>query len=354
MKSARSDWKPCRALAQLARANAVWPNAAGEALLFALRGGYEPEVGDECEAETATIPAGPDQDGDKPASVIAAENEDGKSAFPTSTLGAILNDAPEAREVVGLPGDGVELTPMDMERLALARRIKGKKRVPLAPKVVLHEDIRCFAARVLGDIYHADVTDELAASLENGESDLCLAAADSLARIGMQISPLPEAVTQILMERMATAGRDTKLLLIRALAASDSQEVQELLLEQLRHEDSFVRSETVQALARMGYAGPEIEALLDDSDSAVRLSAAQAVAGADDDGAVKLLVDFALSFEGYHRRQTASLLRKLDAAQASALFIDVLQDPDRKRVWSVAIEALGELNCSQPVLTLEV
>jgi HEAT repeat protein len=104
----------------------------------------------------------------------------------------------------------------------------------------------------------------------------------------------------------------------------------------------------------LGRTGSWIEALLGDPDPAVRLSAAQAVAAARGDDAVKLLTDFAFSFEGYHGRDAARLLRELDADRASALFVEVLKNPDDKRIWSVAIEALEELNCTQPELTTEV
>ncbi|GBE44171.1 putative lyase [bacterium BMS3Bbin10] len=341
------------ALARLARADTVWPNAAGEALLFALRGGYEPEAGDDTEAGTAA-PKDPGEEEGEPASASVAENEEDAGAFPTSTMSAILDDAPEMREVVGLPEEGVELTPMDMERLALAKRIRGKKRMPLSPDVVLHEDIRHFAARVLGDLHHADVAHELAGALENGDAELRLAAADSLARIGEHLSPLPDTVTEILMATAAEADRDLKLLLIRALAAAGGEAAPAFLVEQIGDEDSFVRTETVRALFRLGRVGSEIEALLDDPDPSVRLSAAEAIAGVGGDGTVELLVDFALSFEGYHGRLAARLLRDLDATRASAQFVDILQNPDRKRIWSVAIEALEELNCSHPVRTAEV
>jgi HEAT repeat protein len=241
-----------------------------------------------------------------------------------------------------------------MERLALAKQIKGKKRIPLVTKVVLHEDIRHFATRVLGDLHHADVAHELAFVLEEGNDELCLAAADSLARIGPHLCPLPDTVTQILMAKAETANRDLKLLLIRALSAAGGEEAPAFLAEQIQDEDSFIRAEAVRALSLLGQAGPQIEALLSDPDPAVRLSAAQAVAGFGGDDAVALLTDFAFSFEGYHGRDAARLLRELDATTASALFIEVLQNPDVKRTWSVAIEALEELNCSQPVLTAEV
>ena len=351
-RSIRLETMP--ALARLARADAVWPNAAGEALLFALRGGYEPEAADETGEETPAAAKTPGEETGEPASSEAAKNEGDAGAFPTSTMSVILDDAPEIREVVGLPDDGVELTPMDMERLALAKRIKGKRRMPLVPKVVLHEDIRRFAARVLGDISHGDVALELAGTLENGDAELCLAAADSLARIGADLSPLPDAVTDVLISTAAMAERDLKLLLIRALGAGGGDAVPAFLAEQIQDEDSFVRTEAVRALFRLGRAGPEVEALLDDPDPSVRLSAAEAIAGAGGDDAVELLVDFAISFEGYHGRRAARLLRDLDAAGASALFVEILQDTGRKRIWSVAIEALEELNCSQLARTAEV
>lgn len=338
------------ALARLARANAAWPNSAGDALLSALRGGYEPKVVEDTGDQSAVTSEEPRKEDVEPGPATETENEDDAGAFPTSTLTAILDDAPEAREVVGLPDEGIELTPIDMERLALAKRIKGKKRVSLAPKMVLHEDICRFSARVLGDLYHADVARELVVALKNADAELCLAAADSLARIGEHLCPLPDDVTEAMMAVAVAAKRDLKLLLIRALAATDGEAAPAFLTECICDEDSFMRSEAVRALTRLGKVGSQIEALLDDPDPSVRLCAAEAVAGAGGEDAVKMLVDFAFSFEGYHGRQTARLLRSLDAARASALFVDVLQNPERKRTWSVAIEALEELNCSQTVL----
>jgi len=342
------------ALARLAWADAVWPNAAGDALLFALRDGYGPDLDDDNEDPAPAIPKNTDEETGEPASSAASEKEDDIGAFPTSTLSAMLNDVPEAREVAGLPHDGVELTPVDMERLALAKRIKGKRRMQLVPEVVLHKDIRSFAIRVLGDLYHADVAHELAGVLKNKDAGLCMAAADSLARIGEQLNPLPDSVTEVLMDTAATANRDLKLLLIRALGAAGNKAVPAFLSGQINDEDSFVQVEAVRALSRMGQANSEVVTLLGDPDPSVRLSAAQAIAAANDTDAVTQLVDFALSYEGYHGRQAARLLRDLDPGRASTLFIEVLLDPERKRTWSVAIEALEELNCSQPVRTAEV
>jgi HEAT repeat protein len=171
-----------------------------------------------------------------------------------------------------------------------------------------------------------------------------LAAADSLARVGARLGSLPGDVGDALLAAAASADRDMKLFLFRALAVCTGDPAIELLATHLADDDPFVRSEAVRALAKLGQVGPQTAALLSDRDPAVRLTAAEAIAGAGGGDAVPDLVDFAFTFEGYHGRRTAQLLRGLDAGRASALFADVLRDPARKRTWAVAIEALAELN----------
>jgi len=337
------------ALARLAGLDDDWPNAAGSALLSILTDDDQPEAGAGDKHQSA--PAPPSEQ--KPEPAPSAEVGDGAGAYPTSTLQAILADTPEVEAALSLPDQGIELTPADMERLAIARRIKGKKRMPVRPTVVLHDDIRRFAARVLGDLNHADVAQGLALALTARDNDVRLAAADSLARIGQRLNPLPAATAQALLTADATAGQDEKRLLIRALSACEGDGIDDRLRAYLDDDDPYLRSEAIRALGKRRRVGPEIEPLLGDSDPTVRLSAAEAIAEAGGDKAVKLLVDFAFAFEGFHSRRAARLLRGLNTAQANAHFVDVLRDPDRTRTWSVAIEATGELNRSQPVQTLE-
>ncbi|MDP6692273.1 MAG: HEAT repeat domain-containing protein [Alphaproteobacteria bacterium] len=340
------------ALARMARGDEAWPNPAGEALLSALNGAYEPEDSVEAAPEAAQVEPQRDATPEAPAELPEGEDD---SAFPTSTMNAILADTPEAGDYLNLPKEGVELTPTDMERLALAKQIKRKKRVSLVPKVVLHEDIRRFAARVLGDVEREQVAQELALVLGSDDHEVRLAAADSLARIGERAGPLPGSVEAAIIAAMTAAERDMKLLLIRALAACEGEQVAALLNTYLDDGDAFLRQEAIRALAKLncvsGETAVRIGALLNDPDPAVRQSAAEAIAGTGREDAVQPLVEFALSFEGYHGNRTARLLRGLDGPRATALFIEVLQDPERKRTWSVAIEALVELNCSQPVRT---
>jgi len=339
------------ALARLARADAEWPNAAGVALLSILRGDFTPQA-DDTDTPDVTTAATPPPERQQPPTTMA-EDADDADAFPTSTLQAMLADSPQAEALLPSPGQGIDLTPADMERLALARQIKAKKRISLNPTVVLHDDIRRFAARLLGDLCHVDVALALAPALADEDKEVRLAAADSMARIGAQLSPLPEAAMHAVMAAEATGSPEEKRLLIRALSACVGDQADDRLRTYLDHEDAFLRTEAVRALAKRQQLGAEIDGLLGDPDTTVRLSAAEAIASAGGDHAVTQLVDFAFAFEGFHSRQAARLLRELDPARANAHFLDVLRDPDRKRVWSVAIEAAGELNRSLPARAVE-
>lgn len=340
------------ALARMARGDETSSEAAAEALLSALNGAYEPEDGPDVASESAGDVPQPEAAQEAPAEL---RKDEGDGAFPTSTMNAILADTPEAGDHLNLPKEGVELTPTDMERLALAKQIKRKKRVSLVPKVVLHEDIRRFAARVLGDVDQVQVARELAVALGSDDGEVRLAAADSLVRIGERTGPFPDDVEDAIVTAITAAERDMKLLLIRALASCEGEQVVGLLTGYLDDGDAFLRQEAIRALAKLngvsGEAAVRIGALLNDPDPAVRQSAAEAVAGTGREDAVQPLVNFALSFEGYHGNRTARLLRDLDGPRATALFMDVLHDEERKRIWAVAIEALAELNCSQPLRT---
>ncbi len=350
------DARPLRleamsALARIARAGSAWPNVAGNALLLALSTETKAEDADEQPAavqseKSAEPEVGPDEKGETEA-----------DSFPTSTVSAILKHEPDVTTegVLQMPGEGIELTPVDMERLALARNIKGKKRMVLAQEVKRHDDVRRFAARVLGDIHRAEVASALAVALTDRDGEVCLAAADSLARLGEHVASLPADVGAALMAAVETAQPALKLLLIRALAAVDDGGVSDMLRTHLCDKDCFTRVEAIRALGKRGQVGPEIEALLGDPDSSVRLSAAEAVTEAGGGDAIEQIVDFAFSFEGYHGGQAARLLRRLGIAEASGRFMEVLRNPEKKRTWSVAIEALAELNVSQqgPAVTAE-
>lgn len=340
------------ALAGMAESDREWPNFPGAALLAALRGELVPEPEAGHPGEPADVAKGRRKDG-----LAAAQRKPGQDgggdgtrepAFPTSTLQSILGGESPAAKILEQRDEGVELTQEDMERLALARRFPRNRRLPAAPRVAPHQDVRRFAARVLGDVARDDVALELARALKDHDTDVRLAAADSLARIGERMKEFPRQAAEALVGALADPARDMRLSAVRALGAAGGAGIADRLIGLLGDEDSFVRTEAIGAFSRLDKTGSETEALLADRDPGVRLAAAGAVAGAGGAQAVGLLADFAFAFEGYHRREAGRLLRNVDAPAASARFLDVLNDPDRLRTWQVAIEALEELNRSDP------
>jgi hypothetical protein len=134
---------------------------------------------------------------------------------------------------------------------------------------------------------------------------------------------------------------------VRAFGAAGVSAAITAISRCLKDEDSNIRAEAVRALATLGVSNSYAEQMLADPDPGVRLATAQAVAAQGGDGAVTRLVDFAFSFEGYHRREVGRLLRGLDRAVANKRFVDFLGDQTKKRFWPVVIEALEELNCAE-------
>ena len=326
-------------LVTLAAAKEDWPNRPGEILLAALRGELVPAP----EAEDDTS----EEAGESQEETLTPEGEDegaSEPAFPLSTLQSILGEeAPPVIESEAF-GKPVELSQADLDRLALAARVPGKRVVPVTPQVAPYQDVRRFTARVLGDLPRPEVAGALAYALADGDTELRLAAADSLARIGEVIGDFSPTVMEAVIRALTDVEREVRLSAIRALGAAGTPDSVQVLRAGTGDEDSFVRAETLRALAALGAAEPEAEALLDDPDPGVRLAAAEAIAGTGGARAVALLADFAFAFEGRHRRQAGRLLRRLDAAAANARFLEVLEDPDRLRVWPVAIEVLEEIN----------
>ena len=325
------------AMAALAgQAGRAWPNRAGDALLAALRGELVPAPEPEPEAVEATeeIDGAPDED-------TVAENED---TVPVSTLEAIIGGNAPPGDMASPGVEDVELSEEDMEFLSLVKHGQGKKAVPVVPDVAPHEDVRRFAARVLGDIAEDDVARALACVLgdpdDEPDDEIVGYAADSLARIGEALGALPPQTADALLRAAATGGRDRRLPAVRALAWIDDRRAEKALRIRLRDDDGFVRAEAVRALARKGR---HCEAQLDDADAGVRLAAAGSLVAAPADNAIERLVDLAFVSDGLHRREAGRLLRRLDPDAAAARFLDVLADPERQRFRPVAIEALEEL-----------
>lgn len=317
-------------LAAMARSSA-WPNPAGEALLSALRGELVSAP------DTADMPDPQSEDAED----VEATAEE---AVPTSTLESILSAGSTATAAVGATPEPAELTEEDRTNLQIAKQSRGKRRVSLEPDIPPHQDVPALAARVLGDLAQDVVAGALAEALGDGDREVRVTVADSLARIGERRGQLPDMVSEALLGVVPDGDREIRLAAIRALGASGDRSLAAGLTPLLQDDDSFVRTEAVRALSRLGEAATDFVALIDDPDPSVRLAVAEAVADAGNPKSVDRLVDFAFDFGGYHRRDAARILLRVDKAAANARFVDVLSDRERTKVWQVAIEALEELN----------
>ncbi|MHA1108728.1 MAG: HEAT repeat domain-containing protein, partial [Alphaproteobacteria bacterium] len=320
----------------IARARDDWPNVAGDALIAALRGELVAEP--EPEPEADPLP--------EPAPQVEPQVE---VREPTSTLEAILGGDAIPPGPDEDPGAPVELTEQDFERLALAERIPRKQRVSANPKLAPYSDVRRIAARLLGDLPHQDIACALAEALESDDAEMRLPAADSLARIAVDSSALPEDAMLILTATLDGKDREIQLCAIRALGAAGGPEAIDLVRTLLTHEDSFIRTGAVRALSGRDCLGPEVATLLSDPDRSVRLAAAEATAAAGGEDALDCLFEFAFAANGEHSSEAGRLLRAIDAPGASGRFLDVLADTGRLKELPVAIEALVQLNRPEPM-----
>lgn len=363
------------ALAKIAGAEENWPNPAGEALLAALRGELLPEPesnnedGDEprpsdanqkqsdgaVQAPNVSLKPGdaPPVGDDDPEAEFDPEGHaehDPAAAFPTSTLQSMTGHSGPAPETAATPGTPVELTDDDIEFLSLAGRSPPKRRMALAPRIPPRQDITRLAAGVLGDLSHDEVASALAGALDNEDKETRHAAADSLACISARMKKLPDDAVEALLRCIASTDTEMRLRSVRALGSAGDRVTPSNVMGCLRDNDELVRAEAVRALAARGAAASEISDALNDADPSVRLAAAEAIARADGAETVvettDRLVDFTLSFGGYHRRAAARLLRRLDVGAANARFIDILEKTERSLERQAVIEALSELNRS--------
>jgi len=333
------------AIAGRARTAENWRDEGGDVLLAALRGEVvlEPEVDEAAEADTenadkiavvetvdaAQAMASPKLDDDQPPEI---------ATDPNSTLGVILSPRPDG-DAPSPENAEIELSEEDLEYMEMTRRTSRKKVVALDTDVAPHQDVRRFAARLLGDFAHAEVALELAAASTGADRELMLTALDSLAHVGATLGEYPAEVVETLLEKAEDPDQNTRLGVARALALAATDEAADRLELMLSDASSFVRLEAVRGLGNC----QAVEACLSDEIPAVRLAAAEVLTPAAGPELTSRLVDFAFEFEAYHVRPVARLLRDKGDFAARDLFLDVLTDPARKRYWKSAIEALQEL-----------
>lgn len=337
------------ALADLASEDKTWPNPAGEALLAALRGELVParEEAEEEDVEAtfeeeALAPESPEK--------IADEETGIDESLPFaleggSTLDAILNPAP----IPEMEQDPGEIDP-EMEHLQeIAGRMKfGKNKVSLEVRVAPWQDVRRYAATLLGNVANEEVGQALLEVLDDEDSEIVTGALTSLDALGQRLASLPEDVMGPMADILATGFDDARPLAVRVLAHVPGKEADEWLETLLEDEADFVRLEAVRALNARAHAPDALKAALTDRYTGVAQAAARTLARHQGAGAIKDLVRFACMHDGTYRRDVARWLAETAPVEAMQGFVDLLRDESQKRNWLVAIDALAELIARLP------
>ena len=341
------------AIAEIAQ-NSALPNMASETLLAALRGDLveppapETERDENAEADKADEAVADEStgqnnlaDGDKLQRAGATAEKEA-----TSTLEQLLTQGvrtePSTQDAP--PAEDVELTEKDQYFIELSKlRAMKKGKVALDVKVAPHQDVRRFAARLLGDLDAKDVAGELCQALQVDDKELRLSCLESLSLIAQRFGRLDAALAPAILNATRETDRNIRMIALRCCGYFDAEnsDVEDRLLELADDRDVHVRLEAIGALGRgSGHDDWLVQALGDDY-SGVRLMAARALAAKR--LAMDNLIDLTLRFDGMHRRDVVELLKEWNAAEASEKYLKILQDDSRKRVWLVAIEALGDL-----------
>ncbi len=306
-----------------------WPNTAGETLLAMLVG--------------SAVPQAVSSLNDPGEEISAPEKETlATDKFPTSTLDAIVRQ-PHKAATKENDQDKIALTQKDLDFLALADRSPRKKRVALNHGGILEIERRRFVVRILGNIAQADVACALAEQLSDDDTEVAHGAASSLAELAGKMAALPEFAIAELVRQVSRSERDVRYMAVRALGRTGAEGLRPALNAAQNDPDCLVRAEAVRAVAHLPGLSAGTERHLDDPDISVRLAAAEVLASAANENTVDMLVNFAFSHDGQHRRDVTGLLADIDPAAACQKFLTILNDGKRRREWPVAIEALGEL-----------
>jgi len=371
-----SDTRQVRldAIAALARvaARPDRPARALEALLAAVRGELVPAppasaAPEPVEIEVVeTAPAAPKQGdaGEWPSSTLAAlgihdlkaQSRADAPAVAEPTIEPSAEATPDVEDDVPLADDDVppDLTDEEQEFLERARQWDGprrmRKHVPLEPDVAAHEDVRRFAARVMGDVPGPAVAAALTEALSGADPEVRRVAAESLGRVAGRLGGLGAPGAAALMDALGDEDRDLRLAAARALGSGGTTPeitapgITAAVRGLLDDPDGHVRAQAARTLAALGAVGDEVTVLLDDPDPGVRQAGAEALAARGDADTEKILVEFAFAHEGMHGRAVARLLRDAGLTGAGARFLRVLADGAQTPRWRVSIEALEELH----------
>lgn len=326
------------AVAEIAAAD-TWPNPAGDSLLAALRGDLvEPVKEDEGpQEEDAEEDSGRGQSKDQPEA--------------TSTLDRILQEGirtePEPEPEDELEPEEIELSGEDEKFLELSRsRAMKKGKVSLDIQVPAHLDVRRFAACLLGNFEGAELTRALSQALEEDDVELKQSCLESLALIGRARGKLKKRLYGAIAEATHHDDSLVRMHATRCLAFIKGRHAQEMLIELCSDEDVHVRREAITALGCKKGNEDILLAALDDEYSGVRTAAARALCGHH--AHMDALIELTLAYDGMHRQEIVAGFKGWNSNEAAEKYLKILNDETRKRVWLVAIAALGDLFSHSP------
>jgi len=332
------------ALVEFADTNPVWPNAAGEGLLAALKGELVLPPEEEADAEeTEVVEASFDPGAEAEEQEIDASMPLIPESAPQSTIDAILSGGSNVDEEPQEPEE-IVLSEQDERMLALSKQPRlSKRKMSLESTVAPHLDVRRFAARLLGGVVNSEVTAELVVNLDTDDSEMRDSLLFSLVEHGERTGALPNAAFEALVNILDTQMVDTRVIAVRALGWLAGDASDEVLHKLLSDPEDFVRVEAVRALGRRGVADDAVVACLTDSYLGVGIAAAASIAQHRGDEAVAPLVDFAFKNDGVYRRDVGKLLGTYARNAGVKRLLEVLEDEKYRSSWLVPLDALAEV-----------
>lgn len=341
-------------LANIAKADATWPNAAGDGLVAALSGELvlPPEEGDEGENGEGVEEVAPEPE--PKTELDQAKLDDlnkeideslplvAEDAAPGSTLRAIMENQPE--EPVREPEEIV--LDDDQQRLLKGTNTRSfnKRKVSWATEVAPYLDVQRFSARLLAQVVQPEVTQTLANMLaQEIDGETREGVLFSLATHGAAGALLPADIQGALVALLDDEASEIRVLAARVLGWMAGAETTEIVTDLLAHTDPLVRVEAVQALASRNVPGKVLFPALDDTYLGVSIAAARAIARLSGDGAVDALVAYAVKNDGIYRRDIGRLFAEYAPDTGAAALLGLLGDEAQKTKWLVALDALAEL-----------
>ncbi len=342
------------ALAEIAKETS-WPNNASETLLAALSGDLveepeedeteneegETETSEQEESEVAQQPSQADQ---TELSKEAEQDEPAIEKVAVSTLEQMMSQgvqtevAPDAQE----DEEKVDLSNEDERFIEISKmRAMKKGKVSLDVKVAPHQDVRQFAARLLGDFDEKGLTEKLIEAIENGNDELKQSGLDSLSIIGEARGKLKKRLFKAIALETEHPDRGIRMAATRCLGFISGDDVIERLNTMCGDKDVHVRLEAYRALGlKKDQAATMLDALKDEY-SGVRSVGLKALAAKRLE--MDALVEVTFKYDGMHRNDVVELLKQWNAQEAAEKYLAILQTESRKRDWLVAIQAIGDL-----------